>query len=152
MTLDLREIGEEDLPAHIALYRHLNPADPPIDLEQAAQVLHRLGRYDGSTIFAGFVAGRPVTSCTLVIVPNLTRGARPYGLIENVVTDASCRGKGYATTILQAAAERAWRHDCYKLMLLTGSKNPATLRFYAKAGFEQSKTGFQMRRTAGGEV
>ena len=31
-------------------------------------------------------------------------------------------------------------------MLLTGSKNPATLRFYEDAGFEQSKTGFQARR------
>jgi hypothetical protein len=31
-------------------------------------------------------------------------------------------------------------------MLLTGSKDPATLRFYEEAGFEQSKTGFQARR------
>lgn len=31
-------------------------------------------------------------------------------------------------------------------MLMTGSKNPATLAFYERAGFEQTKTGFQIRR------
>jgi hypothetical protein len=31
-------------------------------------------------------------------------------------------------------------------MLMTGSKKPSTLAFYASAGFEQSKTGFQVRR------
>jgi hypothetical protein len=31
-------------------------------------------------------------------------------------------------------------------MLLTGSKDPGTLAFYREAGFEQNKTGFQIRR------
>jgi hypothetical protein len=31
-------------------------------------------------------------------------------------------------------------------MLLTGSKNPATLRFYENCGFAQDKTGYQIRR------
>jgi hypothetical protein len=34
----------------------------------------------------------------------------------------------------------------YKVMLMTGSKDLATLAFYTSAGFEQSKTGFQVRR------
>jgi hypothetical protein len=29
---------------------------------------------------------------------------------------------------------------------MTGSKDPATLAFYEGAGFEQTKTGFQIRR------
>jgi hypothetical protein len=41
---------------------------------------------------------------------------------------------------------------CYKVMLLTGSNDPATPRFYEDAGFEQSKTGFQARRISAGEV
>jgi GNAT superfamily N-acetyltransferase len=62
------------------------------------------------------------------------------------VTDAGHRQQGYGKAILKAAMSAAWRHDCYKVMLLTGSKNPATLRFYQEVGFEQSKTGFQARR------
>ena len=81
-----------------------------------------------------------------MIVPNLTRGGKPYALIENVVTHANWRKRGFGSAILAEAANRAWRHDCYKIMLMTGSNDPATLAFYEEAGFEQSKTGFQMRR------
>jgi hypothetical protein len=31
-------------------------------------------------------------------------------------------------------------------MLLTGSKNQATLKFYRDVGFEQNKTGYQIRQ------
>jgi len=48
--------------------------------------------------------------------------------------------------LLERAVSIAWEHDCYKAMLLTGSTEPATLAFYRGAGFEQNKTGFQIRR------
>jgi GNAT superfamily N-acetyltransferase len=84
----------------------------------------------------------------LIVIPNLTRGGKPYGLIENVVTHVGYRGRGYGTRILHAAVAAAWDAGCYKVMLMTGSKQPSTLRFYESAGFEQTKTGFQMRRMA----
>ena len=87
-----------------------------------------------------------MASCTLIVIPNLTRGGKPYALIENVVTHAGYRGRGYGTSILHAAAKAAWDVGCYKVMLMTGSKQPSTLKFYENAGFEQTKTGFQMRR------
>jgi GNAT superfamily N-acetyltransferase len=80
------------------------------------------------------------------VIPNLTRGGQPYGLIENVVAHAEHRGRGYGKKLLQAAVTAAWEADCYKVMLMTGSKKPSTLAFYASAGFEQDKTGFQVRR------
>jgi GNAT superfamily N-acetyltransferase len=94
--------------------------------------------------------GRLVASCTLVIIPNLTRGARPYGLIENVVTHVDYRRQGIATRLLQQALEIAWEAGCYKVMLLTGRKDEATLRFYEKAGFHRGeKTGFVATPGAG---
>ena len=37
----------------------------------------------------------------------------------------------------------AEKENCYKMMLLTGSKKPETLRFYEKAGYNSSdKTAF----------
>jgi GNAT superfamily N-acetyltransferase len=78
-----------------------------------------------------------------VIILNLTRGARPYGLIENVVTHPDWRRRGIGTRILKSSLELAWEQDCYKVMLLTGRKDEATLRFYQEAGFEAGvKTGF----------
>jgi GNAT superfamily N-acetyltransferase len=112
----------------------------------ASNVLAQILRYPGSSVFLGLRDNAVVTTCTLIVIPNLTRGGTPYALIENVVTDAGHRQQGYGKAILKAAMSAAWRHDCYKVMLLTGSKNPATLRFYQEVGFEQSKTGFQARR------
>jgi GNAT superfamily N-acetyltransferase len=70
----------------------------------------------------------------------------PYALIENVVTHTDHRNRGFGKAILKAATERAWVEGCYKVMLMTGSKRPSTIAFYGAAGFEQTKTGFQIRR------
>jgi hypothetical protein len=55
--------------------------------------------------------GQLVSSCTLTITPNLTRGARPYAQIENVVTHTDYRRRGLGGGGLRArdAAERAVR-------------------------------------------
>ncbi|MDK3016098.1 GNAT family N-acetyltransferase [Pseudodonghicola flavimaris] len=144
--LQIRPAERGDLGALLDLYRHLDPEDARPTPGQAAAILERFLRYPGSVILLGEVDGRPACSCTLVVIPNLTRGGRPYGLIENVVTDATFRQRGYGRALLDAATDAAWRQDCYKVMLMTGSKTPATLAFYAGAGFEPSKTGFQKRR------
>lgn len=86
---------------------------------------------------------RIVSSCVCLIVPNLTRGLRPYGLIENVVTLDGFRGRGYASACLAYAREIAIENHCYKLMLMTGSKQERTLEFYRRAGYNAAdKTGF----------
>ncbi len=79
----------------------------------------------------------------LVIVENLTRGQRSYALIENVVTHENFRGRGCASKILEAAKEIAVRRNCYKIMLMTGSKQESTLNFYRRAGYNSNdKTAF----------
>jgi GNAT superfamily N-acetyltransferase len=150
--LNIRTANQNDLPALLELYRQLHPDDESVPLAVASSQLEQLLRYPGSSILVGIRGDAPVATCTLIVIPNLTRGATPYALIENVVTDARHRKRGYGKLILEAAMAAAWRHGCYKVMLLTGSKDPATLRFYAEAGFEQSKTGFQARRIAAREV
>ncbi len=82
----------------------------------------------------------------MAVIPNLTQGGTPYALIENVVTDAGHRRRGYGQAVLQAAVAAAWEAGCCKVMLLTGAGDPGTLRFYEGCGFERSKTGFQIRR------
>ena len=87
--------------------------------------------------------GKLVSSCVCVIIPNLTRSVRPYAFIENVVTRSDYRGRGYATACLNRAKELAVKADCYKMMLLTGSKSESTLDFYKRAGYNSAdKTAF----------
>jgi GNAT superfamily N-acetyltransferase len=146
--LVIRPANQTDLPRLLDLYVHLNPDDARSSPEYAAAILDHLIRYEGSVVLVGVIGSVLITTCTLVVIPNLTRGGTPYALIENVVTHADHRGAGFGRTVLRAAVERAWEAGCYKVMLMTGSKNSSTLAFYEAAGFEQTKTGFQIRRVA----
>jgi GNAT superfamily N-acetyltransferase len=142
----VRSIENVDLPALLELYGDLNPSDPPLSLEDAVSISKQLSRYPGSAIFVGERQKVLVSTCTLIVVPNLTRGGLPYALIENVVTGSRYRRQGNGTAVVKYAIAAAWKRNCYKIMLLTGSRDPATLKFYQDVGFEQNKTGFQIRQ------
>ena len=73
-------------------------------------------------IIVNEIDGKIISSCVCVIIPNLTRNIRPYAFIENVVTNESYRGKGYSTECLDYAKTIAIKNNCYKMMLLTGTK------------------------------
>ena len=87
--------------------------------------------------------GKIVSSCVCVIIPNLTHNQQPYAFIENVITDEKFRKRGLAMQCLNFAKEIARKENCYKMMLLTGSKKESTLGFYRKAGYNsEDKTAF----------
>ena len=146
-NVTIRPATHGDMPGMLALYRHLNPADPIPDPAQAETAWSALLDSPLTTVFVADTGGVLVASCTLVVVPNLTRGARPYAVIENVVTHADHRRRGLGQAVLAAALDAAWGENCYKVMLATGSRNPGTLQFYESAGFvRNSKTFFEARR------
>lgn len=142
----IRAASAGDLPGLLALYGELNPDDPALDAALAADRFATILAQPGMTIFIGLAGDIAATSVTSVVVPNLTRGGAPYALIENVVTSAAFRRRGFAGALISHAIAEAWAAGCYKVMLLTGSKDPATLRFYENCGFRQDKTGYQIRR------
>ncbi len=140
-----RRITAAELPELLRLYAFLHPEDPTVDpRDQGVQRLWARILADANLRYYVAEEGKKiVATCTLTLIPNLTRGLRPYGLIENVVTDPDFREKGFATDVLRYALDEAWRAGCYKVMLETGSKKEETLRFYEKAGFQRGvKTGF----------
>ena len=87
--------------------------------------------------------GRLIGSCVLVVVPNLTRRARSFGVIENVVTHSSYRRQGIGTRMMRHALALAWERNCYKVMLLSGAGREEAHKFYENLGFRQdTKVGF----------
>jgi GNAT superfamily N-acetyltransferase len=140
-----RHITEKELPELLRLYRSLHPEDPVLEVNSPAVREHWCNVLADANLRYYVVeeAGKIVSTCTLALVPNFTRGLRPYGVIENVVTDPAWRTRGCATAVLKFALAEAWAAGCYKVMLATGSREEATLRFYEKAGFLRGvKTGF----------
>ena len=143
MPVTIREVADDELFALLCLYARLHPEDEMVPLGEAAPLWKALRQDPNHLYWGAYWNGSLVATCTLIVVPNLTRGGRPYGLIENVVTHPEYRRRGLGTAVLRHALQIAWERGCYKVMLLTGSKNESTLLFYEKAGFERGvKTGF----------
>lgn len=136
--MNVRELEPHDLQLLLGLYTHLHEHDdPPPSAAIAESVWSEALANPRIKYFGGFSGDSLVSSCTLTVIPNLTRACRPYGVIENVVTHSVHRGQGWGKAVLAHALREAWRQDCYKVMLLTGRKDAATLRFYQRAGFDQ---------------
>ncbi|UKS28525.1 GNAT family N-acetyltransferase [Paenibacillus sp. HWE-109] len=139
----IRTIYKNELPKLLELYKHLNKDDPELNVEDLDSLWGKIYNDLNMHYIVVDKDNQLVASCVLVIIPNLTRNARPYGLIENVVTHADFRRKGYGAAVLKKALEIAWEQNCYKVMLMTGSKEEGTLLFYENAGFKKGvKTGF----------
>lgn len=139
----VREIAENELHNLLELYLHLHEETVPEMSDYMTQTWNTIMQDKNHHIIVKEIDGRLVSSCVCVVIPNLTRKIRPYAFIENVVTHSDYRGKGYALECLDFAKEIALKSNCYKIMLLTGSKEKSTLDFYDRAGYNSTdKTAF----------
>ena len=137
MTM-VRGAVKEDLDELLNLYLFLHEKNIPENSDYLENTWKTIIEDINYHIIVNEVNGKIVSSCVCVIIPNLTRNIRPYALIENVVTNENYRGKGYATECLNYAKEIAIKNNCYKMMLLTGTKNENTLAFYKNAGYNSN--------------
>ncbi len=139
----IREVSDNDLDGLLRLYMQLHDNPFPEIEGKVSEIWQSILADSNHHIIVAEEDGKIISSCVCVIIPNLTRGQRPYAFIENVITDSEYRKKGYATACLNFAKGIAEREDCYKMMLLTGSKEQSTLDFYERAGYNRNdKTAF----------
>ncbi len=139
----IREAVFEDLDQMLELYLFLHEKKKPELDARLKDVWKQIIEDKNHHIIVNEIDGKIISSCVCVIIPNLTRDIRPYAFIENVVTHADYRGKGYASACLDYAKKIALSENCYKMMLLTGSKEKSTLDFYRNAGYNSNdKTAF----------
>ncbi|NLD37942.1 MAG: GNAT family N-acetyltransferase [Desulfatiglans sp.] len=145
--MDIREIRSDELVKLLGLYTHLHDDDTIPEPHVISKVWAEIQTNKNIKYFGVFEEEDLISSCTIVIVPNLTRSCRPYAVIENVVTHIEHRRKGHGVSVLKAAIDFAWKKDCYKVMLMTGRLNEETLRFYESAGFDRkTKQAFVIKR------
>lgn len=139
----VREVYKNELNRILELYLHLHEETIPEITQYLKDTWNTITQDKNHHIIVNEIDGKIVSSCVCVIIPNLTRNVRPYAFVENVVTHSDYRGKGYATECLNYARHIAENENCYKMMLLTGSKNEKTLNFYSNAGYNSTdKTAF----------
>lgn len=139
----IREVIKEDFDDLMKLYMQLHNNPMPEKTFEIMELWDRIINDKDYHIIVAEEDGKIISSCVCVIIPNLTHNQRPYAFVENVITDEAYRGKGLATKCLNYAKEIALKENCYKLMLLTGSKKDSTLNFYRQAGYNsEDKTAF----------
>lgn len=139
----IREAVTTDLEGLLELYTYLHGNLIPEKDKSLADLWDRIMSDRDHHIIVAEEDGIIASSCVCVIIPNLTHSQQPYAFVENVVTRSEYRKKGLATACLDFAKGIAEKEGCYKIMLLTGSKEESTLRFYERAGFNRNdKTAF----------
>lgn len=139
----IREINRDDFKGLMKLYMQLHDNPMPDETSEITGLWNRIVDDKNHHIIVAEENGIIVSSCVCVIIPNLTHGQQSYAFIENVVTDKNYRRKGLATQCLNYAKDIALKENCYKMMLLTGSKEESTLNFYRQAGYNsEDKTAF----------
>lgn len=139
----IREIQKEDFIGLMELYMQLHDNPMPEQSEEVMAKWNRIIADKDHHIIVAEEDGKIVSSCVCVIISNLTHRQQPYAFVENVITDERYRGRGLATKCLDYAKKIAEQEHCYKMMLLTGSKQENTLNFYRNAGYNsEDKTAF----------
>lgn len=131
----VRAAGPDDLAGILALYRELRPHDPELSPAAARDTFADLLSREDIAILVCDAGGIVAASCMLAVIPNLASGARPFGIIEHVVTLSTHRRRGFASLVLQHALDLAWARRCYKVVLLSGAQRAGAHRLYESVGF-----------------
>ncbi len=143
----IREAVDNDFEQVLLLYRQLQPNDPILSNGQDQNVFLTIVETSNLHIFVVVFENKLIASSYLNIIPNITRAASPYAVIENVITDGEFRAKGIGQKLMKHTLEFAWQQGCYKAMLMTGSKESSTHAFYEACGFNSSdKTAYIVRK------
>ncbi len=117
------------------------------EIRELARLWQEICTDPGLVYVGAFDGPRQLATCTAAIVPNLTRGARPYAVVENVWTDPASQRQGLGSAALQELLSRCWAAGCYKIMLLSGAHRGGAHEFYERNGFDKhAKQGFILRK------
>jgi GNAT superfamily N-acetyltransferase len=133
--MEIRDAREQDFDRVMELYRQLQPRDPVLLDGEDLAVFRKILESAMLRLLVLEDQGQIQSTCYLNVIPNITRSASPYAIVENVVTDELSRGQGYGKRIIGHALEAAWDAGCYKVMLQTGSKRESIHAFYRACGF-----------------
>ena len=143
-TIEYGILTENDLLSLLELYRQLNLGE--VINETIAKNIWENIKNKNIKYFIAKEDEKVIASCYICIIPNLTRGGKSIGFIENVITDVKYRRKGVGKTVMENAIKYAKEQNCYKVLLQSGKKRTDAHPFYESLGFDgESKKAFELR-------
>ena len=147
MKIRIRSAVREDVPAVVALLRHLDVGDDKeLPLRRARAIFARVKRYPSYRVYVAVAPGRNIVGTfALLIVEGLAHGGAPHGLVEDVVVDPQWRGRGIGNGMMRFAMQRCRDAGCYKMALSSHLSRLKTHRFYESLGFAKHGYSFLVR-------
>ncbi|WP_416307352.1 GNAT family N-acetyltransferase [Neptunicella sp. SCSIO 80796] len=132
----IRIASVDDLTGVLDLYQQLRPQDPDLDSHFAQQQWQDIINDPQTHIVVADINGELASTCALGINRSIANGARPFGIIEHVVTASQFRRQGLSRQVLEFAIALAWQKNCYKVMLLSGELLTPAHALYESVGFK----------------
>jgi len=146
--MEIRELKFSELEQVLSLYDEYERGNSTWPSKYEQQYIFEQLKNSGGCVLVAVLESSILGTCTLNLCPNFSWSGRPYAIIENVIVTHAQRKKGIGKTLLNHAANLSESKGCYKVALMTGSKELSTLTFYESAGFKGNKQGFQRRFNA----
>ncbi len=144
--MEYREAVIADLQGILDIYPQLSPDNADYSLEKAKATWAEIAKNPNYKYYVAVESNTVVGTCNISVIPNLTRGCRPFAVVENVITDASHRNSGIGRKLMEMAVGFARNANCYKVVLLSSMKRKEAHKFYESIGFNgNSKKGFEFR-------
>jgi GNAT superfamily N-acetyltransferase len=126
----------DDLNGVLKLYKELRPTDPDLEPNLAREKWAEIINDAQTDIIVAEVNGELASTCALGVNNSIANGARPFAIIEHVVTADRFRRQGLSRLVLQFAISLAWQKNCYKVMLLSGETLKHAHSLYESVGFK----------------
>jgi GNAT superfamily N-acetyltransferase len=125
-----------DLDGVLALYKELRPFDPELDVNFAKEKWAEIINDPRTHITVADINGELASTCALSLNKSIANGAKPFAIIEHVITASKFRRQGLNRQVLEFTLSLAWKFDCCKVMLLSGENLKPAHALYESVGFK----------------
>jgi len=119
--------------------QHLNTS-----FDDYRRVFAEISSHPGRELLVAEYDSEVVGTVALFIIPNLSHGATPYALVENLVVNHKYRRKGIGKKLMEYTISRAKQEGCHRIELVSDKKRDEAHRLYRSVGFEPSAYGFRI--------
>lgn len=140
----VRKAAARDLAdlVHLLAVMHGQTA-PKVPTAAEAEILQKILDDTNRYLLVSETAGQVTGTADMIMVPNLSRDGKPWGVVENVVVHPAWRRHGHATLLLQRLANIAVDCGCYKIELTSSSGRREAHALYKQLGFDATVRGFR---------
>lgn len=145
----IRQAGEDDLPALIALFAadavggHGDTTDPEAFACYLA-AFRAIAASSDQTLYVADIDGVVAGTFQTMITTSLTGRGSSAMIIEAVQTRADLRGQGIGAAMIEFCIAEAGRRRMKMVQLTSNAVRKDAHRFYERLGFKPSHIGFKM--------